>query len=61
MALLPDWAGAAKDTLILPLSTTTPTMVGAPGVRARNAGVTTFEAAEGAPVPSELMAVTVKV
>jgi hypothetical protein len=51
-------AGAVKLTIALLLPAVAVPMVGAPGTVA---GVTLLEAAEAAPVPTPLVAVTVKV
>ena len=50
--------GAVQVTVAWPLPAVAATLVGAPGAAA---GVTLLEAAEAAPVPAELVAVTVKV
>jgi hypothetical protein len=49
--------GAVKLTVAVPLATVAVPMVGAPGTVA---GVTLLEAADAAPVPTALVAVTVK-
>ena len=51
-------AGAVHETVTLVLAAVAVTLVGAPGTVA---GVTELEAAEAAPVPTALVAVTVKV
>src|ERR1700693_5419523 len=56
----PLLAGAVKVTVAVALPAVAVPMVGAPGT-APPAGVTLFEAAEAAPVPLALVAVTVKV
>ncbi len=58
MALPPSEAGAVKATEADSLPGVAVPMVGAPGAPT---GVTEFEAAEAAPVPTPLVAVTVKV
>ena len=58
IALPPLLAGAVKVTLAWALPAVAVPMVGAPGVVA---GVTLFDAAEAAPVPTALVAVTVNV
>ena len=58
MALPPSEAGAVKATEADPLPGVAVPMVGAPGTVA---GVTELEAAEAAPVPVPLVAVTVNV
>ncbi len=58
MALPPLAAGAVKVTEADPLPAVAVPMVGAPGTVA---GVTELEALEAAPVPTALVAVTVKV
>ena len=54
----PLLAGAVNATLALALPAVATPIVGAPGTVA---GVTLFDAAEAAPVPALLVAVTVKV
>ena len=51
-------AGGVNATSARPLNALAATIVGAPGTVA---GVTVFEGAEAGPVPTELVAVTVKV
>jgi hypothetical protein len=51
-------AGAVKLTVAVPFPTVAVPIVGAPGTVA---GVTLLEAADAAPVPTPLVAVTVKV
>jgi hypothetical protein len=51
-------AGAVKLTVVLPFPAVAVPIVGAPGTVA---GVTLLEAADAAPVPTPLVAVTVKV
>ena len=58
MALPPFEAGGVHDTEAEALPAVAVTLVGAPGTVA---GVTLLEADEGAPVPTALVAVTVKV
>ena len=58
MALPPLLAGAVQVTVAEALPAVADTPVGAPGTVA---GVTAVEAAEAAPVPAPLVAVTVKV
>jgi hypothetical protein len=58
MGLPPLLPGAAKVTLACALPAVAVPIVGAPGIVA---GVTLFEAAEAALVPTLLVAVTVKV
>jgi hypothetical protein len=58
IAAPPLLVGAAKLTVAAALPPLAETDVGAPGIVA---GVTLFEAAEAGPVPTELVAVTVKV
>ena len=54
----PSWPAAVHDTVAEPLPAVADTPVGASGTVD---GTTAFEAAEAAPVPSALVAVTVKV
>ncbi len=54
-------AGALKLTVALALPAVAETAVGTPGAVAGATGVTAEEAAEAAPVPTLLVAVTVKV
>jgi hypothetical protein len=54
-------AGAVKVTVALALPAVAVPMVGAPGTVALATGVTLLEAADAGPVPSALVAVTVKV
>ena len=56
--LPPFEAGAVKLTVAWAFPPVAVPMVGAPGTVA---GITAFEAADAAPVPTELVAVTVKV
>ena len=58
MALPPFDAGAVKLTLACALPAVAETLVGAPGTVA---GVTDDDAVDAEPVPTELVAVTVKV
>ena len=58
IALPPLLAGAVKVTLAWALPPVAVPIVGAPGTVA---GVTLFDAAEAAPVPTAFVAVTVKV
>jgi hypothetical protein len=58
IVLPPLDAGALKDTVAWALPAAADTLVGAPGTVA---GVTLLEAVEAGPVPTELVAVTVKV
>ena len=53
--------GAVHETVALALPAVAVTLVGAPGTVAGMTGVTELEAAEAAPVPTALVAVTVKV
>ena len=53
--------GAVHETVALVLAAVAVTLVGAPGTVAGMAGVTELEATEAAPVPTALVAVTVKV
>ena len=55
---LPPLAGAVQETVAEPLPAVAETPVGAPGTAA---GVTEFDAADPAPVPTAFVAVTVKV
>ena len=55
----PVFVGAVKLTVALPLLPLAEILVGAPGAIA--AGVTADDAVEAVPVPTELVAVTVKV
>ena len=55
----PVFVGAVKFTVALPLLTVAEILVGTPG--AVGAGVTADDALEAVPVPTELVAVTVKV
>ena len=55
----PVFVGAVKLTVALPLLLVAEILVGTPGAIA--AGVTADDALEAAPVPTELVAVTVKV
>jgi len=55
----PVFTGAVKLTVALPLLTTAEMLVGTPG--AIGAGVTADDALEAVPVPTELVALTVKV
>jgi hypothetical protein len=55
----PVFVGAVKLTVALPLLPLAEMLVGAPGTVA--AGVTDDDAVEAVPVPTELLAVTVKV
>ena len=59
IAAPPLLAGSVKLTVALPLLPVAEIPVGAPGAMA--AGVTADDALEGVPVPTELVAVTVKV
>ena len=59
MGLPPSDAGALKLTVAWALPPVAVTLVGAPGTV--GAGVTLFEGAEAGPVPTPLVAVTVKV
>ena len=61
MALPPSEAGAVQVTVALASPAVAVPMVGAPGTVAAAVGVTELEAAEAAPVPMALVAVTVKV
>ena len=54
-------AGAVKLILALPLPPKMAVMLGAPGTVVLAVGVTLLDAAEAAPVPIALVAVTVKV
>ena len=54
-------AGAVHETVALALPAVAVTLVGAPGTVAGMTGVTELEAAEAEPVPTALVAVTVKV
>ena len=54
-------AGAVKVTVAWPLPAVAVTPVGAPGTVAPWSGVTGFDGAEAAPVPTPFVAVTVKV
>ena len=54
-------AAAVQETVALALAAVAVTLVGAPGTVAGMAGVTELEATEAAPVPTALVAVTVKV
>jgi hypothetical protein len=58
MALPPFEAGAVKLTVVCALPAVAVTFVGAPGTAA---GLTWFEGLDAAPVPTELVAVTVNV
>jgi hypothetical protein len=60
IGLPPSEAGAEKTTVACVLPATAGPIVGAPGT-ANAIGVTLFDAAEAAPVPIPLVAVTVKV
>ena len=59
IAAPPVFAGAVKLTVALPLLTVALMPVGVPGAVA--AGVTNDDAVEAVPVPTELVATTVKV
>ena len=58
IALPPSEAGAVQETVACALPAVADTAVGAPGTPN---GVTLLEAAEAAPLPAALVAVTVKV
>jgi hypothetical protein len=59
IGLPPLLAGAVKATVALALPAVAVPMVGAPGTVVAD-GVTLLDAAEAGPVPTELVAVTVK-
>jgi hypothetical protein len=61
IALPPSLAGAVKVTVACALPAVAVPMVGAPGAVAGAVGVTTFDGADGGPVPMLFVAVTVKV
>ena len=61
MALPPLEAGAVQVTVAEALPAVAVPMVGAPGTVAGAVGVTELEAAEAGPVPTALIAATVKV
>ena len=61
MAEPPLLAGAVQVTVAEALPAVAVPMVGAPGTVAGAVGVTEFDGAEAAPVPTELIAATVKV
>ena len=54
-------AGGVNETVALALPAVATTAVGAPGTPGGAAGVTVFEALDGAPVPTAFVAVTVNV
>ena len=60
-ALPPSEAGAVQVTVALASPAVADAAVGAPGTVAAAVGVTAVEAAEAAPVPMALVAVTVNV
>ena len=61
MAAPPFEAGAVKLTVACPWPAAAETLVGAPGTVAGTSGVTLLEAVEALEVPTEFVAVTVKV
>ena len=61
MALPPFEAGAVKLTVACALPAVAVTPVGAPGTVAGAAGVTLFDGLDALPVPTEFVAVTLKV
>jgi hypothetical protein len=61
ITLPPSLAGAVKLTVACALPAVAVPIVGAPGAVAGAIGVTAFDAADGGPVPTLLLAVTVNV
>ena len=61
MAAPPFEAGAVKLTVACPWPAAAETLVGAPGTVAGTSGVTLLEAVDALEVPTELVAVTLKV
>ena len=61
MTGLPPLTGAVQATVTVPTPAVAVTAVGAPGTEGAGLGVTEFDAAEAGPLPTALVAVTVKV